>query len=511
MIVLCEIKLKTGEKIDRLPAKVENRLHIPKGSVESLRIVKESLDCRKKPDIYRVFNLELGTTLPDSDIILACKKNGIRYIENYKEEKVQFSRAIDTSFRPIVVGFGPCGMFAALTLCKMGYKPIVLERGLSMEERVLAVEEFWKSGRLNPKANVQFGEGGAGTFSDGKLTTGTKSIYNKFVLETFVDAGASPAILYKNKPHIGTDVLRTVVVNIRKEIEALGGEIRFGSKLESIEIEDGRLKKIYLENGESLETKALILALGHSARDTIRMLYGKGLEMEQKQFSMGLRIEHPQELIDISQYGASSKSLGLEAASYKLNVRTSSGRGVYTFCMCPGGYVVNASSFEGMVTTNGMSNSARNSGVANSALLCDVYTDDFESEHPLSGIAFQEKYEKLAFELGGGDFALPKETVKEFKENSKLKKSLPSFVYEALVEALPMLNEKLKGFDSDDALLTGIESRSSSPVRIKRDESGQCAGIKGIFPSGEGAGYAGGIMSAAVDGIKTALKVAGNE
>jgi len=511
LITICEIKLKTGESIDRLPAKVEHRLHLPKGSVESLRIVKESIDSRKKPEIYRVFNLEITSSLSDSELINACKAEKLKYKEEEIESNVNFPHVINPKTRPVVAGFGPCGMFAALALCKMGYSPIVLERGLSMEERVAAVDEFWNGGKLNPKANVQFGEGGAGTFSDGKLTTGTKSPFNRFVLETFVDAGASPSILYKQKPHIGTDVLRTVVVNIREKIREMGGEVRFGTKLESVSLKDGKIAAVKLDDGSEIKTDTLILALGHSARDTIRTLFDQGIKMEAKQFSMGVRIEHPQEMVDISQYGKAHKELGLGPADYKLNVRTKEGRGVYTFCMCPGGFVVNASSFENMVVTNGMSNSNRASGVANSGYLCDVYVTDFEDKGALGGIAFQEKYEKLAFEVGGSNYSLPKETVKEFKTNSKLKKCLPSFVYDSLKEALPLMGQKMKGFDRDDAVMTGIESRSSSPVRILRGDDLQSLGVKGIYPAGEGAGYAGGIMSAATDGIKVAMKVAENE
>ncbi|MDO5331771.1 MAG: NAD(FAD)-utilizing dehydrogenase, partial [Bacillota bacterium] len=274
---------------------------------------------------------------------------------------------------------------------------------------------------------------------------------------------------------------------------------------------DGKLKSVTLENGKQIITDTLILALGHSARDTIRTLYAKGLKMEQKQFSIGVRIEHPQEMVDISQYGARHQDLGLGPADYKLNVKTKSGRGVYTFCMCPGGYVVNASSFEGMVVTNGMSNSNRASGTANSGYLCDVYTSDFGSDSPLAGVELQEKYEHLAFEVGGSNYSLPKETVIEFKTNSRLKKCLPEYVYQSLKEALPLMNHKMAGFDRDDAVMTGIETRSSSPVRILRDENLEAIGIKGIYPAGEGAGYAGGIMSAATDGIKVAMKVAENE
>lgn len=510
MIIISEIKLKTGESTDRLPAKVENRLHIPKGSVESLRIVKESIDSRKKPEIYRVFSLEISSFLSDDELIKACTKNGVKY-KVEEENTVSFPFIENPKSRPVVAGFGPCGMFAALALSKMGYKPIVLERGLCMEERIEAVNNFWNGGKLNPKANVQFGEGGAGTFSDGKLTTGTRSAFNRFVLETFVDAGASPSILYKQKPHIGTDVLRTVVVNIRKKIENLGAEVNFDSQLESVVLDNQKLCAVKLTDGRIIDTDTLILALGHSARDTIRNLFKEGLKMEPKQFSMGVRIEHPQSLIDISQYGELHEKLGLGPADYKLNVRTKDGRGVYTFCMCPGGFVVNASSFEGMVVTNGMSNANRNSGVANSGYLCDVYTSDFEGADPLAGIAFQEKYERLAFEVGGADYSLPKETVKQFKEGQKLKSCLPDFVYESLKEALPLMDKKMKGFNSDDAVVTGIESRSSSPVRILRGDDLQAVGIKGIYPAGEGSGYAGGIMSAATDGIRVAIKVAENE
>ena len=508
MITLCEIKLKTGESVDRLPAKVEHRLHIPKGSVESVRIVKESIDSRKKPEIYRVFNIEIESNFSDEELKAACDAYKIKYKDTQTQNPIVFPIISNVKTRPVVAGFGPCGMFAALALSKMGLRPIVIERGLSMDERVAAVDAFWNGGKLNPKANVQFGEGGAGTFSDGKLTTGTKSPFNRFVLETFVDAGASPSILFKQKPHIGTDVLRSVVVNIRKMIEDLGGEVFFDSKLESLSIKDGKLTGIKLEDGKEIKTDTLVLALGHSARDTIRNLFEQGLKMEQKQFSMGVRIEHPQEMVDISQYGQKHEVLGIGPADYKLNVKTKDGRGVYTFCMCPGGFVVNASSFEGMVVTNGMSNSNRGSGTANSGYLCDVYTSDFGSDSPLAGVEFQEKYERLAFEVGGSDYSLPKETVIEFKTNSKLKKCLPDFVYKSLKEALPLMNHKMAGFDRDDAIMTGVETRSSSPVRILRDENLETIGVHGIYPSGEGAGYAGGIMSAATDGIRVAMQIA---
>ena len=511
MIRINEFKIRALEKTDTLPAKVERRLHLPSGGVKSFSIARESIDARQKPEVFKVYSLDIEAGMSDEQLLKACKKAGLKAEPAPKRKDIEIPDGKDLGFRPVIAGFGPCGMFAALTLAKAGAKPIVLERGPSMDERVKAVERFWKTGELNLKANCQFGEGGAGTFSDGKLTTGTRSEYQRFVLEEFVRMGASPEILYKQKPHIGTDVLRTVVVNLRKEIESLGGEIRFCTKLESLEAKDGKLISVKLEDGSVLETKSLILALGHSARDTVRALYELGLDMEKKPFSMGVRIEHPQSVIDKAQYGADAKDLGLGPADYKLSVKTKEGRGVYTFCMCPGGVVVNASSQEGCITCNGMSYFKRDSGKANSALLADVRKEDIEGESPLCGIAFQEKYEHLAYLLSGESYALPTETVGRFMTESELKKCLPTFVYDSLVEAIPMLGKKLKGFDDPGSLVYAIESRSSSPVRIKRNESGFAMSggseIEGIYPAGEGAGYAGGIMSAACDGIRTAIKL----
>ena len=511
------------------------------GAIDSVRIVKESLDAREKPVLYRVFSLELISQKTDESLIEACNRTNTRYTA---ENPVRFEiRALqrhteassdlkakpgeakttggDDVPRPIVVGYGPCGIFAALALAEYGLRPVVLERGGRMKERVAAVERFWNGGPLDPECNVQFGEGGAGTFSDGKLTTGTKSPYSRWILENFVDAGASPDILIKQKPHIGTDVLRSVVVNLRKNTEALGGEVRFGCRLTEVLIENGAVRGVrYMQNGteKTLVTDTVILALGHSARDTIRALCAEGIRMEQKPFSMGVRIEHPQRLIDLAQYGAPHEELGIGPADYKLNVKTASGRGVYTFCMCPGGYVIDASSVPGMLAVNGMSNSDRGSGTANSALLADVLPEDYDSDHPLAGVAFQEKYERLAFELGGGK--PPKQTVGSFMDKTQpgIDGCLPGFVSGALREAMPKLGRKLKGFDSPDALMTAVESRSSSPVRVKRDPetleafasgpSGDTAAIKGLYPAGEGAGYAGGIMSAAADGVRIAVKIA---
>ena len=536
MIRIHEIKLKTGVSTEKLLAKAENKMNVPRGTLNAVKIAKESLDAREKPLIYRVYSLDLISEKTDEWLAEACRKAKVRF-DTVNELKFEIPRLNATVSRPVVVGFGPCGMFAGLVLAKAGAKPVILERGASMEKRVAAVEAFWSSveqnsnstsgltaadAKFNPATNVQFGEGGAGTFSDGKLTTGTKSPYSRFILESFVDAGASPKILYKQKPHIGSDVLRNVVVNIRKQIEELGGEVLFETKLEGIISENGRITGVEISeaningsktyNKRIIKTDAVILAAGHSARDTVRGLYTQGLAMEQKPFSMGVRIEHTQQLIDMAQFAATHEELGIGAADYKLNVRTKEDRGVYTFCMCPGGYVINASSHEGCVVTNGMSNSDRNAAYANSALLCDIRTSDYESEDPLAGIAFQEKYEHLAFIAGGSNYRLPTESSGRFMQGSSLMdECLPDFVCKSLREAIPMLGRKLKGFDDPDAILYGIESRSSSPVRIKRDaESLEALAsdnsiIKGLYPAGEGAGYAGGIMSAAADGIKAAM------
>ncbi len=637
MIQIHGLKLKAPVKGDvqkLLLAKAAAKLRVPQSSLESLTIVRESVDAREKPAVYKVYSVALGCAKGDAWLASACKKAGLSFAA-YEPESfdVKPLKSIPGGPRPVVAGFGPCGIFAALVLAKMGLKPVVLERGESMDRRVAAVENFWAGGKLDPENNVQFGEGGAGTFSDGKLTTGTKSPWTHFILQTFADAGADPAILYMHKPHVGTDVIRKAVVKIRKHIEDLGGEVRFGCRLDSIDISDGRVDSTdisgsrvdstdisggrvaavrFTQRGKAeqqvLPCSTLILAIGHSARDTMRSLLGGGVYMEQKPFSMGYRIEHPQRLIDMAQYGAPHEELGLGPADYKLNVRTPSGRGVYTFCMCPGGVVVNSSSEDGAIVTNGMSYSRRDSGVANSAVLADVTPADFDPRYlpegtdpadPLAGAALQKKYEKLASQLGGGNGFAPSQTVAEFlgaaepcrqgsaqtagttadpadnkadqvaapadnkadqvaaqadnkadpaaapaaekntafaaspAENkadsaAKLTSSflpgttdadlaacLPDFAVQAIKEALPMLGKKLKGFDSPDAVLTGIESRSSSPVRIKRDPQSLCGlfgadltQIPGLYPAGEGAGYAGGIMSAAADGIRTALAAA---
>ena len=545
-----EIKIKAQEAKCLSPQELEQlllkrtgrRLRLPSGSLRKIRIAKESLDAREKPDVYRVFSVDvLDSEFEPEELLAEARRAHVKAVA-VTVEPVAFPEKLrlpDGASRPVIAGFGPCGIFAALTLAKAGLKPVVLERGAAMDERVAAVETFWNEGVLDPRTNVQFGEGGAGSFSDGKLTTGTKDPVHRLILQTFVDAGADPDILYKQHPHVGTDVLRTVVVNLRHQIEALGGEVRFRTQLTGLKIADGALQAVEIltpdGTAETIETDTLLLALGHSARDSFAMLYGQGLQMEQKQFSMGVRIEHPQKAIDMAQLAADHEDLGVGAAEYKLSVRTKAGRGVYTFCMCPGGSVVASASEEGGLCTNGMSLRARDGENANSGLLVDVRPEDFGSSHPLAGVEFQRKYERLAFEAGGSDYKAPAQRVGDFlgvKNDTlylspcdilprptyrpgvkwtDLHKCLPDFVSRSLEEALPMLGRKLKGFDAPEAVMTGIEARSSSPVRIKRDAQGlalasQEESIAGIYPAGEGAGYAGGIMSAAADGYHAAMR-----
>ena len=494
--------------------------------IDEWKVVKESIDARDKSAIRLVYSVDFtvfsakapGKPLelkPNSKLGLEIAPD-MRYME-----AVTMSDSGTLKHRPVIVGFGPAGIFAALILARAGYRPLVLERGQDVDTRTAAVERFWNTGELDTESNVQFGEGGAGTFSDGKLTTGIKDPRIRKVLEELVSAGGPEDILYRQKPHIGTDILRTVVKSIREEIKSLGGEIRFSSRVSDIVTDGSRLSGVRLSDGEVIECETAVFAIGHSSRDTFRALFRSGIDMAQKPFSIGVRIEHPQEMIDIAQYGAPAAELGLPTADYKLNYRCENGRGVYTFCMCPGGKVVVASSQEGGVVTNGMSYHDRDSGTANSALLCDVRVSDFGSDHVLAGVEFQEKYERLAFQNGGGCYRPPKCSWGQFKnpddsalsseekaEAKAVENSLPGFAVDAIREAMPHLGRKLKGFDRDDAVMTAVEARSSSPVRFARNEGlmGSIGGqtLEGFFPCGEGAGYAGGIMSAAVDGIKAA-------
>ena len=517
-----EIKLGLEENKNIIPEKIKKRLGL-QSEIFDYKIVKESIDARDKGDIKYIYTVDFETDAKDLEL---AKAPDISY-------QYPTSGTAKLKERPVIAGFGPCGMFAALLLSEMGYAPIVIERGKQIEDRVKDVEHFWKDGALNEESNVQFGEGGAGTFSDGKLTTGIKDKRIRKVLEELVLAGANEDILYKQKPHIGTDVLRDVVKNIRKKIIKNGGEILFNTRLEGIIISEGKLSSVSISrniilpdcNTESTEnnkrfesgrgtkqqlpTKNLVLAIGHSARDTIRVLHQSGLLMSQKQFSVGVRVEHTQELINISQYGKNANK-NLPPAEYKFAHRLENGRGVYTFCMCPGGEVIVASSQAGGVVTNGMSNNARDGKYANSAVLVDVLTSDFESDDPLAGIEFQEKYEKFAYINAGQKYKAPQTTWQEFSKGAEtalpVLNSLPNFVSEGIKKAMPHFARKLRNFDAPDTKVYAIESRSSSPVRIDRDENLESS-IIGIYPGGEGAGYAGGIMSAAVDGIKIAEEI----
>lgn len=513
MYRISQIKLALNEPKELLPKKIKKKLG-NSIKIKEYKIVKESIDARDKGDIKFVYTVDFDVE----------QRQGTRKIALKPDPKKNLSIAPDMSYkapepgvrelkhRPVIAGFGPCGIFCALILAQQGYRPIVLERGKCVSERAEDVQNFWNGSALNTESNVQFGEGGAGTFSDGKLTTGIKDPRIHKVLSEFVSAGAPEEILYKNKPHIGTDLLRDVVANIREEIIRLGGEIRFSSKLVGIDALSGEIKAIKAEDvltGEiyTLETENLVLAIGHSARDTFRYAHELGIQMSAKPFSIGVRIEHPQEMVDEAQYG---KTKGLPPAEYKLSHRCENGRGVYTFCMCPGGEVIMSSSQEGGVVTNGMSNHKRDSGTANSGLLVDVRVSDFDGDDVLAGVEFQEKYERLAYKNGGGRYAFPKTCWSKFRDGDKDAKavidSLPSFAVESIREAMPYLGRKLKGFDDDNAVMKAVETRSSSPVRFFRDDNLQ-GSIKGLYPAGEGAGYAGGITSAACDGIKVAEKI----
>ncbi|MEG0292518.1 MAG: NAD(FAD)-utilizing dehydrogenase [Anaerovoracaceae bacterium] len=488
-----QIKLDINESWEVIPSKIKQQLKEKDLVIDTWTVVKESIDARDKGDLKKVYTVDF-TCDKEMDIAVAPDLE-YKFVDTN----------LDKNKKPVIVGFGPAGMFAALIFAQMGYNPIVLERGKNVDERSIDVEEFWKNGSLNPESNVQFGEGGAGTFSDGKLTTGIKDPRVRKVLTEFVNFGASEEILYKQKPHIGTDVLKTVVTNLRKEIERLGGEVRFGAKVTNIELLENRVTGVMVNDNQLISCDNLVLAIGHSARDTIKMLHEKGLTMEQKPFSIGVRIEHPQGLINDSQYGRSKEAKLLGPADYKLSHHTKKGRGVYTFCMCPGGEIINASSELGYVVTNGMSNSKRDSGFANSGLLCDVRTEDFNSSHPLAGIEFQRKFEKLAFEASGCTYELPETTYGEFKK-SKVASCLPKFAVDSILEAMPVFARKIKGFDDPLTVIKGVETRSSSPVRLVRDREYNSS-IYGLYPIGEGAGYAGGIVSAAVDGIKSAERI----
>lgn len=510
MIRIDNIKVAIGDELTKMH--IAKRAKVSENDILDYKIIKKAIDARKKTDVHYVYT------------VAATTKNKIHGFLEYKEKKYTFKKGKALKMRPVIVGTGPCGLFAGLMLARCGEKPILLERGADVDARHNAVEEFWRNGKLDTKTNVQFGEGGAGTFSDGKLNSGINDERCQFVLDTFSEFGAPYEITYTAKPHIGTDILRKVVKNIRLEIERLGGEVRFLNKVSGILVNDNAVCGVEVENdGEKYEIKTdnVILAIGHSARDTYRMLRKLGIKMEQKNFSVGVRIEHRQEMINKSQYGKFWDKLG--SADYKLSAHFENGRSAYTFCMCPGGEVVASASFHGGVVTNGMSNNARCKKNANSALLVNVNTSDFPSQEPLAGVEFQEEIEKKAFFLGGENYMAPAEYVADFlgvEMHEKVEPTyrpgvkfcdiselFPEFVTDTLKLAIKEFDKKLKGFADGGAILTAPETRSSAPVRIVRDKESYMADICGLYPAGEGAGYAGGIMSAAVDGIKVAEAV----
>jgi uncharacterized FAD-dependent dehydrogenase len=528
---LTELKLPLDHSEPELRSAIVKRLGIAPGDLAGYTIFRRSHDARKPSAI--VFTYTLDLELKDEKSVLA-RLRGDRNVQPTPDTSYRFVARAPTSApapRPVVIGTGPCGLFAGLLLAQMGFRPLILERGKAVRERTQDTWGLWRKGKLDPESNVQFGEGGAGTFSDGKLYSQIKDPGHRGrkVLTEFVKAGAPAEILYVAKPHIGTFKLVSMVENMRAEIESLGGEIRFGSRVEEVEIDLGQVRAVLLADGTRIAASHVVLAVGHSARDTFRMLQQRGVHIEAKPFSIGVRIEHPQSLIDRARLGRNAGNPLLGAADYKLVHHCDNGRSAYSFCMCPGGTVVAATSEPGRVVTNGMSQYSRNERNANSALVVGVTPSDYpgSDSDPLAGIAFQRHWESLAFEAGGGNYNAPAQRVGDFLAGrpsttlgtvlpsytpgvtpSDLTRCLPDYVVAALRESLPAFGREIAGFAMEDALLTGVETRTSSPIRITRGEDFQSLNTRGLFPAGEGAGYAGGILSAAVDGIKVAEAVA---
>ena len=515
MLKISNIRFEINEKIDR--NSISKKCGISADDIIEFKKIKESVDARRKNDIH--YSISLAVTLKNEEYY----KSKFSYGE-YTEYDIEIPKCSKPKAAPVIVGAGPAGLFAALYLCECGIKPILIERGCEVDKRIKAVREFWENGKFSPLTNVQFGEGGAGTFSDGKLTTGVNDKRLEYIRKQLVKYGAPEEILYQSKPHIGTDRLCGTVKNIRNKIISMGGKVLFETKLEKLKTENGEIcGAVISKNGETetIECDSIILAIGHSARDTFEMLASLGITMERKTFSIGVRIEHLQSNIGKSQYGELYKLL--PPADYKLSVKTKSGRGVYTFCMCPGGYVVASASEENGVVTNGMSELSRNGKNANSAVLVTVNPEDIEGDDVLGGMKLQRAVEQRAYTAAGEDYSAPVQLVGDFLENRisekfghvqptykpgtafcNIRDILPGFAADSLAEAIPLMAKKLSGFGDMQAVMTAPETRSSSPVRIVRNKETFEGSIKGLYPCGEGAGYAGGIMSAALDGIRCA-------
>lgn len=541
MIRISQLKLPCGHSEADLEEKIRKTIKLKDRDTVRYRIRKHSIDARKKPQLFDIYTVDADLKMGiKAERKLAAKLRN-RNIAVVEESGYQFPPAGGEKMntRPVVIGAGPAGLFCALMLAEHGYRPILLERGRCVEERAKDIDRYWESGKLDPSSNVQFGEGGAGTFSDGKLNTqiNDKTGRSEKVLQVFTEAGAPEDIRYESKPHIGTDLLRVVIPAIRNRILAAGGDVRFEAQVTDLVIEDGSVRALVLADGSKLRTDTVVLAPGHSARDTIASLFQRGVPMEPKAFAVGLRVSHPQSLIDRAQYGVwereEMRELGLSAAPYKLTAKAASGRGVYSFCMCPGGYIVDASSEPSRIAVNGMSEHARGSGRANSAIVCTVGPEEYGTDHPLSGMYFQQELEEKAYRIGQG--AIPVQRYIRMKENfekrrngepvpadspdpyltshdlcirgrwtpADLSELLPRALTADFIEGMEEFDHKIPGFAGEEVFAAGIESRTSSPVRIPRGEDLQSR-IRGLYPCGEGAGYAGGIMSAAMDGIRVA-------
>ena len=528
MLRLTEIRLGLDHAPAELTSAVVRTLGITEADLVSYRIRRRGYDARKPREIVFVYTVDVEV---QDEAALLNRLTHNRHVAQAPDERYRYPVQTTgrAAARPVVVGTGPCGIFAGLSLARMGLKPLILERGKIVRQRTKDVWGFWRQRRFDPESNVQFGEGGAGTFSDGKLHTGIKDRghYIRKILQDLVDCGAPEEINYISKPHIGTLRLVKVVESLRREIEKHGGEIRFGSHVADLVIDDGIVRGVTLASGEHVAASYVVLAVGHSARDTFEMLHRRGVHIEPKPFSIGFRIEHPQALIDACRLGPYAAHPILGAADYKLVHHCANGRSVYSFCMCPGGQVVAATSEDGLVVTNGMSHYSRNERNANAGIVVGIAPQDFGSDHPLAGIALQRQLEKFAFELGGNNYNAPAQLVGDFlaaRPSTKLGAVIPSYTpgvtltdlghvlpdyaIAAIREAIPAFDKSIRGFARSDAVLTAVETRTSSPIRIERNESYESTNTKGLYPAGEGAGFAGGIISAAVEGMKVAEAVA---